>query len=83
MHTKVENEVHSNKTLIIRLSWQKKKEKELCCADFLFFISRGNRKSRSRMEEEDGGVQTLCEAYNIFDSEPDEHHLKKPQSETL
>lgn len=66
MHTRVENEVHSNTTLIIRLSWQEKKGGKMCCADFLFFIPRGKRKSAGcRMEEEDGGVQTLCEAYNI------------------
>lgn len=38
MHTRVENEVHSNTTVIIRLSWQKEEEKEVCCADFFVFL---------------------------------------------
>lgn len=55
------------------------KEGKKCAVQIFWFflISGGKRKSAHRMEEEDGGVQTLCEAYNIVDSKPDERHLKK------
>lgn len=41
MHTRVENEVHSNTALIIRLSLQKKKEKKNCAVQIFCVLYLG------------------------------------------